>query len=548
MARKTTKLTRNAYLNVRERNYEGFPTFYRSLEEQTLQVLTTGVFENTFYADATTLAQEALDVFGQMSAKDAELFAKMMVYARNDGLLRTVPITALTVLSQVDSGLFAKAFPLVIRTPNDLKDFVTLTRKGGVRKGLGRAVKRAVNDWMNGLTEYHAVKYGSQSGDVSLRDVLRITHPTPKNVRNDALFHYLVNGLTEENTERVRELLPQVWAFEQLKRADSRKEQQRLIAEGRLPYEVVVGAVAPDAAMWTELMKQMPYLALLRHLNTLARAGVLQEWDNARYIVERLSNHEAVTKSKVLPFQLFIAHKTLVDSVPRKVSEALEDALELSFANVPTLPGVMCIAPDVSGSMSMGMVSARGKTRFIDIAAIFAAACLKKSKDALVLPFEQRVVDVRLSARDTLMTTANTLSKIGGGGTAVGAPVEHLLSMRTMAKRAKVDTFIGITDCEEWVGGGFLNAWRAYKRMVSPNAKAFLLTIAPYRHAVAPQSEPDVWFIYGWSDAVLPFIARTLQGVETQMEAVRAVSLEAKPQVTSDESQEDLRELPDDEM
>src|SRR5262249_37309530 len=74
---------------------------------------------------------------------------------------------------------------------------------------------------------------------------------------------------------------------------------------------------------------------------------------------------------------------------------------------------------------------------------------------------------------------------------------------------------------------GFLNAWRKYKRKVNPDAKAFLLSIAPYRQAVAPQNEPDVWFIYGWSNAVLPVIARTLQGVETQMAAVRAVALEA---------------------
>jgi 60 kDa SS-A/Ro ribonucleoprotein len=542
MARKMTKLTRDAYRTATARNYEGFPTFYRSPEEQALQVLTTGVFENTFYADAAALEQEALAVVRQLAAKDVALLAKMVVYARTEGLLRSVPLAALTVLSQADSALFAQAFPHVVRTPNDLKDFVTLARKGGLRAGLGRAVKRAVNAWLNGLTEYHAVKYGSRAGDVTLRDVLRLTHPQPKDARADTLFHYLVNGLTPENAERVRESLPQVWAFEQLKRADDRAEQRRLIAEGRLPYEAVVGAVAPDAALWAELMRQMPLMALLRHVNTLQRAGALEERDNARYVADRLSDWEAVAKSLVLPFRFFIAHRSLSDDAPRMIREAVEEALEFSFANVPALPGRVCIAPDVSGSMGMGMVSGRGKTRYIDIAAIFAAACLKKSQDALVLPFEHRVVDVRLSARDTLMTTADRLAAVGGGGTAVGAPISWLL-----AKKTKVDVFIGITDNEDWCYGwdgrtlsqfytppaqrgeehGFLNAWRKYKQTVAPDAKAFLLTIAPYRHAVAPQTEPDVWFLYGWSDAVLPFIARTLQGAQTQMDAVRAIVLDA---------------------
>jgi 60 kDa SS-A/Ro ribonucleoprotein len=528
MARKMVKLMRDAYRATRERNYEGFPTFYRSLEEQTLQVLTTGVWEHTFYADQTTLAREALDVIGQMVAKDPELLARMIVYARNDGLLRTVPIAALVALSHADSGSFARAFPRVIRTPNDLKDFVATARKGDLRAGLGRAVKRAVNDWLNGLTEYHAIKYGSRGGDMSLRDVLRITHPQPKDARTDALFHYLVHGLTEESAARIRERLPQVWAFEQLKRAEDPTERRRRIVEGRLPYEVVVGATAPDTALWSELMRQMPYMALLRHVNTLARAGVLADGEAAQYVAGWLTSPTAVAKSMVLPFRFFIARKTLVEAVPSRVHEAIEEALELSFANVPRLPGRVCIAPDVSGSMSCGFVSGRGQARYIDIAAIFAAACLRMSQDAMVLPFEDRVVPVRLSPRDTLMTTAEKLASIGGGGTAVGAPISQLLR-----ERVKVDTFIGITDGEDWCycgsgdERGFLNAWRKYKASVNRDAKAFLLTLAPYRHAVAPPNEPDVWFIYGWSDAVLPFIARTLRGEQTQLDVVRAISLDA---------------------
>lgn len=200
MARKLTKMLKDAYRGTRERNYEGFPSFSRSVEEQTLQVLTTGVCENSFYADAKTLTAEALGMIGQMAARDPELLAKMIVYARNEGLLRAVPIHALTVLSKVDSRLFAAIFPRVIRTPNDLKDFVTLVRKGDLRTGLGRSVKRAINAWLNGLTEYHAIKYGSRGGDITLRDVLRLTHPRPKDPRSDVLFQYLIHGLTPRTT------------------------------------------------------------------------------------------------------------------------------------------------------------------------------------------------------------------------------------------------------------------------------------------------------------------------------------------------------------
>jgi 60 kDa SS-A/Ro ribonucleoprotein len=524
MARKTTKMTStptDAYKGATEKNYEGFPTFIHDLEDQCLQVMMTGVFENTFYATAEKLQDEALALFQEMAKKDSELFAKMIVFARNQGLLRIVPITALVVLSKNDPATFARAFGAVIRTPNDLKDFVTLSRRGGIRAGLGRGVKRAVNGWLGNISEYHAIKYGSKGSDVSLRDILRITHPKPAALKQDALFNYLVNGLTEGNIEAVRANLPQIWAFEELKDASTTEAQRSCIKAGRLPYEVVVGAVKPDVAMWMELMKQMPIFALLRHLNTLHKNGVFADEANVQYVVDKFTNPELIAKSKILPFRFFTAHKMLTPDVSRRIHTALEAALELSFQNMPLLPGRVCVGSDVSGSMSYSTISAKSNTRPIDICGIFSAACLKKSTDATVLPFETRVrTDVKFSANDTLMTTANQLSRIGGGGTNVGAPIEYLLS-----KNISVDIFIGITDSEDWAGRGFVNYWREYRKKVNPNAKAFLVTVMPYRHMVAQKSEPGVYFIYGWSDNVLPYIQSTAEGSQTQMAAVREVAL-----------------------
>ena len=203
--------------------------------------------------------------------------------------------------------------------------------------------------------------------------------------------------------------------------------------------------------------------------------------------------------------------------------------MEEAFANVPALPGVTCIAPDVSASMTWGTFSRRGLARFVDIAALFAAAALRRAEHPILLPFDHQVVEVELSLRDPLATTAGRLLSIGGGGTALAAPITFL-----SGRSVRVDTFIGITDNEEWACGsgghgreaGFLDAWRRYRRAVNPDARAFLLTIAPYHHAVAPSSEPGVTYLYGWSDAVLGFIADALAGPDAQMAAVRATELE----------------------
>jgi 60 kDa SS-A/Ro ribonucleoprotein len=253
---------------------------------------------------------------------------------------------------------------------------------------------------------------------------------------------------------------------------------------------------------------------------------VLAFQTHAEYTAERLTNAEALRKAKILPFQLYTAYRMFDAKTPAEqmVSEALVAAMDAAFVNLPDLGGTVCIAPDVSGSMS-GVIAKMTKVRYIDIAGIFAAALLKANPRALVLPFENKVVDVKLSARDSLMTNADKLARIGGGGTAVSAPVSHLLD-----RKIKVDTFIGITDNIEWATDqsgrhGFLPTWFAYKDQIAPDAKAYLLTIAPYRHAVAPPDTPDTHYIYGWSDSVLQYIALTRQGLAGQVESVRAVEM-----------------------
>ncbi len=299
-----------------------------------------------------------------------------------------------------------------------------------------------------------------------------------------------------------------------------------MIRDGRLPYEVVTGLIKPDLDTWRELLRQMPYLALLRHLNTLQRAGVLAEREGAEAVAGKLSSREAILKVKVLPFQILMAYRMFepADPVERIVAMALTDALEASFANMPEMGGGVCIAPDVSSSMS-GQLAKMGKTTYGDVASLFAAALFKASRDAVVLPFRDQVIHVKLNPRDSLMTVAGQINALVSGGTAVSAPISVLLD-----EEVKVDTFIGITDNIEWATdqsgrSGFLAVWREYKRKVAPQVRAFLLTIAPYQHAVAPPSEPDVHFIYGWNDTVLKFISLATGGQGGQVDAVRAMEI-----------------------
>lgn len=518
-------------------NPEGGTSYTRSLKERVVQVLTTGTLSDTFYASREQLATEAVDVLTQCRESNPRFLAKALVYARREGLMRTLPTLGLAVLAGgggQTKRLFEQVFPLVINIPDDLRAFVGMCVDGKIagRKGLGGIRREAVRAWIAEISEYHTVKYGSaNSRGVTLRDILRMTHPRPTSDEISARFGWLCRGASALGDDP--ELNPSIRALEALKSATTEEAQIDLIRQGRLPFEVVVPSLtATTPRIWGELLRQAPYLNLLRNLNAFTRHEVFAQEDNVRYAVERLTDPRAIERSKALPFRFFSAWQAYCQNevFDPRIADALRAALELSFTNMPSLGNRrVAIGTDVSGSMDH-RISDKGSTRFIDIAGIFTGALLKRAEGRVIpLPFDGGVhTDHSLSSRDDIMVTAEKIGRYHGGSTAVGAPIQHLLN-----RQIEVDVFVGITDNEDWAygdyydfaEGNFLTLWRRYRKEINPQAKAYLVTIAPYADSVAPAGERNVRFIYGWNDQVLKYIAHDLEEGSGQIQAIESMDL-----------------------
>jgi 60 kDa SS-A/Ro ribonucleoprotein len=202
--------------------------------------------------------------------------------------------------------------------------------------------------------------------------------------------------------------------------------------------------------------------------------------------------------------------------VPEVLRDALHDAMELSVANVPALAGTVAVCPDVSGSMSSPVTGYRpGATsvvRCIDVAALVAAAVLRKNRQAMVLPFEVAVRTTALEPRDTVLTNAAKLAALGGGGTKCAAPLAWL----NAAVKAP-DLVIFVSDNQSWVGAGnggqataMMAKWAKLKSR-NPRAKLVCIDIQPYGTTQAVE-RPDVLNIGGFSDAVFDQIAAFAAG------------------------------------
>jgi 60 kDa SS-A/Ro ribonucleoprotein len=227
-------------------------------------------------------------------------------------------------------------------------------------------------------------------------------------------------------------------------------------------------------------------------------------------VAQKLRDPVAVARSRVLPYQLMSAWAATGQEVPAVVRDALQDAMDAALVNVPAVPGRVVVCPDVSGSMSSAVTGYRGsatsKMRCIDVAALVAAALLKRNPKASVMPFEQRVVDVKLNPRDSVLTNAGRLAKIGGGGTNVSAPLALLNQ-----QRAAVDLVVIVSDNESWIDAKRAGAtqtmqeWALLKSRC-PRAKLVCIDLQPYGTTQAME-RADILNVGGFSDAVFSMVA-----------------------------------------
>jgi 60 kDa SS-A/Ro ribonucleoprotein len=277
-----------------------------------------------------------------------------------------------------------------------------------------------------------------------------------------------------------------------------------------VPFQMLT-ALDLGEAEGTAIARRAPWQMTRMNLNTFARHGVFKQPGLAELVANRLADHEQVKKARVFPYQLMVAYTNAGADVPDAVRDALQDAMEAAISNVPGVRGKVYVFPDVSGSMQSPVTGYRkGSTtavRCVDVAALVAAAVVRRNPRAEVLPFEHEVVrGLRLNPRDSVMTNAQKLAAVGGGGTNCSAPL-RLLNER----KAEGDLVLYVSDNESWVdaragrGTATMQEWAAFKRR-NPRARMVCVDVQPYGTVQAAGST-DVLNVGGFSDEVFRIVA-----------------------------------------
>ena len=484
-------------------NQAGGAAYAYGPEAKLAQLAATGTLADGFYAHGETQLSDVV-----LAAKDVdpEWVAKCAVYARQSGSMKDMPALLTAYLTMADPDLSVRVFKRVIDNGRMLRSFVQIMRSGQVgRASLGTRPKRLVREWLEAASMAQLMQAATGS-DPSLADIVKMVHPAPASAERRAFYGWLIGKPYD-----VAALPAEIAAFEAWKRLPQSELPQ-------VPFEWLT-AFPLSAEQWGVLATRMGWQALRMNLNTLARNGAFGVDGVTEAVAARLSNPAAIGRVRPMPYQLMVALDQVGDGVPLAVQAALESALEASLARVPKLGGQVVVCPDVSGSMNSPVTGYRkgasSKVRCIDIAALVAAAVLRRNRDARGIPFEVGVVKLKLDPHARIAVNAAKLAGVGGGGTNVSAPLALLNK-----ERAEVDVVVIVSDNESWAdpsrrgATATMHEWNKLK-VRNPDAKLICIDIQPYGSTQAPDSKgerADIMNVGGFTDAVFDAMARFASG------------------------------------
>ncbi|NIA00331.1 RNA-binding protein [Massilia sp. CCM 8734] len=479
-------------------NSTGAPAYSMTPRHQLAQYAATGCLNSTYYVNAQSQLATVLELCEKV---DAKFIAQTAIYCRERGYMKDMPALLTAVLAAKGAPELTPVFRRVVNNGKMLRNVVQIIRSGAAgRKSLGSRSKKLVQQWLNRASEKELLA-ASIGAMPSLGDVVKMVHPKPSQAWREAFFAWSIGK--PFNAEALPDALK---AFEAYK-----ADQSQPVPE--VPFQMLT-SLSLSAQAWAQIARQGGWHMVRMNLNTFGRNGVYALPGMVEVIADKLRDPVAIAKAGVFPYQLMSAYMAASDDVPRAISDALQDALELSLSNVPQVEGKVVICPDVSGSMQSPVSGYRGggtsKVRCIDVAGLIAAAMLRKNPDALVLPFENYVRVCALNARDTVMTNAQKLAAIGGGGTNCSAPLAHMNKQKVMA-----DLVVYVSDNESWIdqragATATMTEWAVFKQR-NPAARLVCIDCTPNSTSQAAE-RADVLNVGGFSDDVFKIIAAFAAG------------------------------------
>lgn len=497
----------NQKLTIRERleerpdatvNAEGGLAFKADPKTELFsRVATWLVGEPKFYG---SVDDETGALIGQVLRDDPEFILKLALFARQELYLRSAPVVLLGEFAKSQyTGTVPNARKYVESTIQRVDEITELgaytmnTKKGKLPMMVKNGVKQVFESG-----KFNTYQYGkyNRAGEVSIRDMLFLSHPKPQNKEMAELF--------------------------------------RQIAEDEIPtpetWETHISAKGSTKEAWTEIVPKMPIFALVRNLRNLLQKDV----DTDLY-VGKLTNPEVIARSKMFPYRFYAAYREIEkakDSYPdpfkaNAVLKGLEEAMVLSMANIPKLKGRTFTAVDLSGSMSWCQVSGMSTVTPLEIASVFGSMMQNIGENNLISAFGEKFALVRGLTGKILPDVAKVAETHVGHSTNAYLSIEYLIDNNISVDRIVIFSDMQCYDSHRMWGASksLPGAFQAYKQRVNPNVTLYSVDLQGYGTLQFPPDEKRVALLAGFSDKLFKFMDFFERDAHTMVKEIENISI-----------------------
>lgn len=437
-------------------------------KEQLLRraVVSTLLGENVAYQDGTSVMYDIQHLVAQVHPRYA---AQLAQEAADVFQLRSVPlwiIASMATASPKHRAYVAETIQSVVRRPDQLTELLAMYwKQNGGRVPIANQLKKGIAEAFTQFDAYQLAKYARRKNrSVSLRDVMYLTHPKPK------------------NDEQAR-----VWigVAEQTLRNTATWESQ-LSAKKRDPASVFLTLMETN---------RLPALAALRNIRLMRYSGIDEETIAAYLRTIRLDH---------LPIhQYYLAAIIAQQHKWRIIESTLLDRIVDVIPKV-RFAGNTILIQDASGSMTSNL-SRYGLLKRMDIATLLSWAIAKRC-DSVEHYLTAGIIGAK-TQRTMLTPMSNLLNfknhvydvsvTLGYNGIFTRQAIEQV---RQMTSFRTVDRIIVITDSQDvdtskqkpepfglrnyildigghTLGVGYTDVWSAEVTGFSPHVIYFLYEI-----------------------------------------------------------------------
>ena len=465
-------------------NHQGGEGFKLSPKLELISLLATGISGNKYYETLDDRSKRLLALVDEVARnpKDVEFIAKALVYTRSVIGQRSVTHLAAVGLTPHLSGMelgkrfFSKRDRKaetggIVHRLDDMFEIAAAYFHLNPKSTLPSAIKKGFRNALEHADTYELAKYQGKGKEVSLIDLIRITHPRPDDSMIDTFEKLIAGDLKQFNTVED-------------KNTASGQEVATKVASGEITKEEGAEMVTEAKKQnFAELIKtkKIGYFALIRNLRNILKSGL--DTDTLELMADMITNEKLIKQSLIFPHQIDLALEIMLSikdiKVPLIILKAIDKAYTLAIPNLMELfpDGDTAVVIDTSGSMQGGwsgmcqIGTQRTNASPMEKAALIGAT-LAKGIGADLFQFASYTEKLSFNRLDTVNTIKKGIMREQGN---VGHGTMFDLIFKELGKQPRrYDRIFFISDLQ---GGDSIAKGINYNKYKSEGVMPYIYTI-----------------------------------------------------------------------